>query len=150
MEIPILSSYGIADPDKLVEELEKNDLISCANNPLDLKWIATFWKVHKKLVAYSEMIELSIMKRLREWKIPPQKPFPISLKQARAGAENLAAAVVLGLFSNIIIPGRIDDLDSLSPQEALPEWTDFEIIELLDSSNSHYGIQQYFLIIPNS
>lgn len=128
----LASGYGIADPAKLVEELEKNDLISCANNPLDLKWIATFWKVHKKLGAYSEMIELSIMKRLREWKIPPQKPFPISLKQARAGAENLAAAVVLGLFSNIIIPGRIDDLDSLSPQEALPEWTDFEIIELLD------------------
>ena len=128
----LASGYGVADPDNLVEKLEKNDLISCANNPLDLKWIATFWKAHKKLGAYSEMIELSIMKRLREWKIPPQKPFPISLKQARAGAENLAAAVVLGLFSNIIIPGRIDDPDSLSPQEALPEWTDFEIIELLD------------------
>lgn len=128
----LASGYGIADPDNLVEELEENDLISCANNPLDLKWIATFWKTHKKLGTYSEMIELSIMKRLREWKIPPQKPFPISLKQGRAGAENLAAAVVLGLFSNIIIPGRIDDHDSLSPQEALPEWTDFEIIELLD------------------
>jgi len=125
-------SYGVADPDNLVEELEENDLISCANNPLDLKWIAAFWKAHKKLGTYSEMIELSIMKRLREWKIPPQKPFPISLKQGRAGAENLAAAVVLGLFSKIIIPGRIDDLDSLSPQEALPEWTDFEIIELLE------------------
>jgi hypothetical protein len=128
----LASSYGVADPDNLVEELEENDLISCANNPLDLKWIAAFWKAHKKLGTYSEMIELSIMKRLREWKIPPQKPFPISLKQACAGAEDLAAAVVLGLFSNIIIPGRIDELDSLSPQEALPEWTDFEIIELLD------------------
>ena len=128
----LASSYGVADPDNLVEELEENDLISCANNPLDLKWISAFWKAHKKLGTYSEMIELSIMKRLREWKIPPQKPFPISLKQGRAGAENLAAAVVLGLFSNIIIPGRIDDHDSLSPQEALPEWTDFEVIELLD------------------
>jgi len=94
--------YGVKDSDTFLNALEKEDLFILAKRPLDLEWLSNYWNKNQKLGSLTEMMEANITKKLTEWK--PSRPvsWPVSMVQARKGAEDLAAAMVLGQFSSII------------------------------------------------
>jgi hypothetical protein len=126
---------GIPDVEGLIEFIERADLWQFARRPLDLDWLSDYWRRHKRLGTLAEMVETSLVERLKE--VDPQRDRVTTLNASRAMAalERVGAALVFGRAATISIPDSRADLDpSDSPlklEEVLPDYSGPERADLI-------------------
>jgi hypothetical protein len=61
---------SVNDGDRFLEEIAYADLWGLARRPLDVQWLATYWKGHGRFGSLREMIEENIVEKLSEKKSP--------------------------------------------------------------------------------
>jgi hypothetical protein len=126
---------GIPDVEGLIEHVERADLWQFARRPLDLDWLSDYWRRHKRLGTLAEMVETSLVERLKE--VDPQRDRVTTLNASRAMAalERVGAALVFGRVATISIPDSRADLDSsdnaLKLEEVLPDYSGPERADLI-------------------
>lgn len=124
--------YGL-DPVPFVRALDDQYAWEFARRPLDVKWLAEYWKHNGRLGTLTDLLEHSLRSSLRE---TSDREFQCSLtpEKARSGVERLAAAALLCRNLNFRVP---DDsvlvANALDPAACLPEtWSASERRALLN------------------
>jgi hypothetical protein len=126
---------GIPNAEGLIEYIERADLWQFAQRPLDLDWLSGYWRRHKQLGTLAEMVETSLVERLKE--VDPQRDRVTTLNASRAMAalERVGAALVFGRAATISIPDSRVDLDpsdnALKLEEILPDYSGPERADLI-------------------
>jgi len=103
----LAAHLGVIDTEKLESALLRQDAISLASNPGDLKGIVALWKEHGAFRNYEEIIRSTIKTSLEELRTLPDAKAELSVEQYKVGARRLAATMALARG----IAFRVDDED---------------------------------------
>ncbi|MDR0119608.1 hypothetical protein RFW67_18310, partial [Acinetobacter baumannii] len=118
---------------KLIEEIKKFDLLVLAERPFDLENIIKKWNDIGKLGSRLDIIKYNINQRLNDSHTDDRKSVRITFEKLLAGAERLAATVILTGKANISVSPFSHNNDNLNGQQILPDWNSEEISRLLES-----------------
>ena len=123
-----LAMARTSDPEAFLAAIDTRDAWDFARRPLDGEDLLAYWVEHGDLGALSELQEFSIGRKLAEPNVRRAQDDPLAPGRARAGAENLAAAVILSRRLTFFHPeaGRVDH-PSLDPKEILAGWKPGEV-----------------------
>ncbi len=141
---------GVANPSQFVAEIESAHATIFVERPQDLLELIAFWSQHGRLGNHAKMIEFNVQKKLVEPNPTRSEESPLSLNEAKEGAERLAAALTFHRRSSILLPDtpvepkRMDS--ALDPTEPLPEWPTDKTQSLLDRAifdEAAYGTVQF-------
>jgi len=130
----IISSQGISDGTKLIDEIERKRAWELARRPQELIEICSYWKEHGVLGNRAQQVAEDIRRKLKE--VGSRKKH-VKLSEARTleGAERLALALMLTRKRSIRFSDlSLDDLEQeapLDPSLILSDWTEPERAELL-------------------
>ena len=113
---------GVDDADRLVEDIKRRNLNAVAARPYDLENMIAKWKDDGELGSRFEFLNFGINKRLSESDPNRELRQPLNKEWARAGARNLAAAVVLSGKSGIRIPDEHPKQDGVDAATVLGDW----------------------------
>ena len=121
------TSHGVQDPAGLMQAISDRDLASLAGRPLDLHWIADFWKSHRRLGTLREMLHRSLTERLTERRPGAAAGDALTEAAGLEGLERIGAALVFAHKRGLQIPDS-DDAGELLADSAdlvaiLPDWT---------------------------
>lgn len=126
------NSLEVTNTDQFLSALEEANAWGFAGRPLDVEHLVDYWKDNNHLTNFTDLTEYMVSKLLVE--LPNKlKQDPITAKDARLGAENLAAAVILSrcLKIRVIDYGISTDELSIYPRDVLPEsWPPANILAL--------------------
>ena len=86
--------------------IDRQNLWDLARRPLDLIWLADFWKQHGQFGLFHEMLEASISERLKETNPVYSRTDPIAHREAMAVAERIGAALVFGRKDRLLTLNR--------------------------------------------
>ncbi len=123
----LAGASGIGGPEAFVKAINRHGLEALADRPGDLLELAGYWAAHGRFGSFAEMIEAGIIRKLAE--LDPFRPDNdvLTVTQARAGAERLAAALTLGKSFTLRAPGHDPDptlaAGAIEPDGLLPDWT---------------------------
>ena len=123
---------GVSNASELVSEISRRNMENLAMRPKDLDDIITFWEKNGTLGIRSEMVKESIERKLKEHNPKHDHDNPLTLDRVRAGAEKLAASVILSQKTKIIGPGRSEPSDSLPINSVLSDWRSPECRSLIN------------------
>ncbi len=125
------AARGVNPVEDFLTALERAHAWEFARRPLDVTDLAAYWIQHNRLGSLTELLEFSITRNLRETPAR-EKLDPLTLEQARAGAEDLAAAAVVCRTLTFRIPDGNLMSDGLDARSCLPpSWTPAQISALL-------------------
>ncbi|MDR7155812.1 hypothetical protein J2W40_002648 [Sphingobium xenophagum] len=128
-----LTAASVTDVGSFEKELYARGLQQLAERPGDLQILASYWQKYRKFGSLSEMLDLGIAERLVERGDARRTLSSLSDEQIRAGAERLAAALVLGRSMNLSLPGQLpDEQEAIDPRQVLGDWPAGEIERLLE------------------
>lgn len=131
-----LAAQGITDISRFNDALYNRGLEPLAERPGDLKTLSRYWQTHSDLGDLTEMVEFGVKERLEEPNENRRRSIAISPRQAREGAERLAAALTLGRSMDLLIPEvATAGARGVSPFEVLDDWNRNDVEGLL-----HRGI----------
>ncbi|GEA69359.1 hypothetical protein PA3_35170 [Acinetobacter pittii] len=119
--------------DKLMDEIKKFDLLGLAERPFDLENIIKKWNDIGKLGSRLDIIKYNIDQRLSDSHTDDRKSVRITFEKLLAGAERLAAAVILTGKASISVSPFSHNNDNLNGPQILPDWDSEEIGRLLES-----------------
>lgn len=125
--------YQTPKIDELIDELERNDLMSMAERPFDLESILNKWETdNQELGGRHELLKHNIDYRLDE--IDPNRELrqPLNLDQARQGARLLAASVILTGEPGIRVPDSPRTDSGFSAKTVLSDWNPNDVQSLLE------------------
>lgn len=125
------NAKGTPDADKLIAEIERNDLGALAGRPKDLDDIIAFWLKERRLGKRRELVEANIERKLKEHDLDRSARIDLKPVKANTGAMKLAATVALTHQSTITVPDQTDHEDGFAVNEALDDWTHTECSALL-------------------
>ena len=138
--------HGVEDPDRLIDAVRKASAQPFISRPLDVAWLAEYWKEHRRLGTLTELVDQSIDKRLIERRPNSCPPSRLPATRAREGLMRLAALAVLSGRWSFQLPGEDAEgpgrLDTIDTRDALADWSPAEITELLTRAvfdESTYG-----------
>ena len=121
------------DADAFIKELDTNHAWEFARRPLDVDDLLIFWQENDRLGALTELIEFSLEKKLQP--SPRDKEDPLSIEEARIGAQCLATATQLCRKLNFLIPEAQEDTTTagaMAPLACLPkEWISMKVRALV-------------------
>ncbi len=124
----LASAAGVADTDAFATELLKAGLEAFRQRPGDVLDLAAYWNQHKAFGTLGEMVEFSIGHKLSEADSHRAGNETLSVAEARAGAERLAAALTLGKSFTLRAPGSDSDpsltVGAIDPVFVLDDWSD--------------------------
>lgn len=126
---------GIQNVQGFLQALDTHYAWVFARRPLDIQRLVGFWQPHHRLGSLSELIEFQLEHSLREVEDRYQSD-PLTLEEARYGAESLAACAILcrKLSFNVTAEG-VDDGTALNPFACLPpRWSQIQVRALLNRS----------------
>lgn len=126
---------GIQNAEAFLQALDTHHAWVFARRPLDIQRLVGFWQTHHRLGSLSELIESQLEQSLREVEERYQSD-PLTLEEARSGAESLAACAILcrKLSFNVTAEG-VDDGTALNPFACLPPtWSQVKVRALLNRS----------------
>jgi hypothetical protein len=112
--------------DRFLEAVEAANLWHFAQRPLDLDWLVRFWQSEGRLGSLAEMVERSIMERLKETNRDRAKSDKLDSAVAIRAVERVGAAMVFGRQATIAIPHSEIAFSSDSPldlADVLPDWS---------------------------
>jgi hypothetical protein len=117
---------GVPNLERLLEQIEADDLWHFARRPLDLDWLVRFWKSEGRFGSLAEMVERSITERLKETNSTRVRRDGLEAALALLAAERIGASMVFGRRSTIAIPDGDVAFSSDSPidlADVLPDWS---------------------------
>lgn len=128
-----LTAVNITDIENFETALYARGLQQLAERPGDLQILASYWQRYRKFGSLSEMLDLGITERLVERGDARRTLSSLTDDQVRAGAERLAAALVLGRSMNLSLPGQLPDpSEAIEPRQVLSDWPAAEVERLLE------------------
>ena len=136
----------VPDVDRLLDELQRANLMPLAERPFDLESILTKWKTDRALGGRLELLRHNIDLRLNEIDPDRQQRQPLSPEKARRGARLLAASVILTGKSGIHVPDSTHSRDGIDAQTVLGDWNPKEVQALLEHgifNDVLYGIVRF-------
>ena len=122
---------GIANTPEFLRAIERADAWSFTSRPQDLQELTEFWLDEGRIGSRLELMRNSIARRLRERDQDRADAWPLSLDDARQGAQLLAATATLGQEPNICVPDGADNTKGILVHEVLPGWDDKKQAALL-------------------
>lgn len=122
------------DIDRLIDDLERKDLMDLAGRPFDLEGILDKWNSEGTLGdSRRELLQHNVTMRLQEAHDPDRAlRQPLSLTRARDGVERLAAAVVLTGKADIHVPDGVHTRPGVEAKAVLPDWDPADVQALLE------------------
>lgn len=117
-----LAAKKLTDIDHFEKVLFRRGLTSMAERPGDLAMLLAYWRREGKFSSLRDMMEFSIERRLSE-KDDRRDASILTNREARLGAERLAAALTLGRKLTILSK-RINEVadDAVDPATVLSDW----------------------------
>ncbi|NJK30958.1 MAG: hypothetical protein HC927_00340 [Deltaproteobacteria bacterium] len=132
--------YGCSDPQGLVDAVRKASAQPFIARPLDVEWMVDYWNDHNEVGTLTELVERSVDKRLDERRPNSCLRSRLAKQKARDGLERLAGLAVLSGRWSFLVPGEesrgLGGDDTIDPRQALEDWSDDEIRELLTRASS--------------
>jgi hypothetical protein len=123
--LKLAAHLGVTDVDKFKTALRRQDAISLAGNPGDLKGIVTLWREHGAFRNYEEIIRSTIKTSLEELRTLPDAKAELSVEQYNVGGRRLSATMVLARGTAF----RVEDEDIaehpksvIRPDDAFTDW----------------------------
>ena len=122
------------DVDRLIDDLERKDLMDLAGRPFDLEGILDKWASDQTLGdSRRDLLHHNVTLRLKESHDPDRAlRQPLSLTKARDGAERLAAAVVLTGEAGIHVPDGVHTRPGIEAKAVLSDWEPADVQALLE------------------
>lgn len=124
-------SRGIADSGDFIDAIERADAWSFTTRPQDLEDLVAFWLDRGLIGGRLEIMRNNIERRLKERDQNRADTQSLSYEKGLAGARLLAAATTLGNNPAIQVPDEAEDLQGISVEKVLPDWTAAERKALL-------------------
>ncbi|MDE0444129.1 MAG: hypothetical protein OXL38_18720 [Gammaproteobacteria bacterium] len=118
--------------DRLIQELERSNLMPLAGRPFDLQAILDKWAKDSTLGGRTEMLQHNIELRLRELDPDRNTRQRLSADKARDGARVLAAAVVVTGQAGIRVPDTPPERAGIDAEAVLSGWHAREVQILLE------------------
>ena len=126
----LATAYGVNDVDRFVGAIDQYGLNAFTERPGDLLDLVEYWKSHNRFTTFSEVVDHSINRKLKE----PDSFRPdnevLSFQKAREGAERIAAVLTFGKSFTLKAPGADPDptlaSGAIDSALILEEWTDAE------------------------
>ncbi|WP_343654394.1 hypothetical protein [Paraburkholderia caribensis] len=116
----------VVDTTRFVAAIHSGNLQDIARRPLDLDWLVRYWIEHNQFGNFAQVVEASLLERLREPDPERNRRDRLSVDRAMSGLERIGASLVLGRKSTIAVPDAevpsTDNLDALTVDSALPDW----------------------------
>lgn len=129
------AAKNVAELDSLINAIEVANLWDFARRPLDLDWIVRYWRDHRRLGSFTQMIEASLRERVREVDPDRARRDPLDAERAQRGLERIGAALVFGRQTTIAIPDKDAPIDDTQPKvtidDVLPDWPSKDRMQLL-------------------
>lgn len=126
---------GIKDAEKLLAEIEHNDLWRFASRPLDLTWMVDFWQDHHRLGGLREMIEASLAARLLDPDAKRRRHDPLDRVRGGEALDRIGAGFLFCQRDSLRVPTTGLDLappeNSVPIEGLLPDWSDGDRLLLL-------------------
>lgn len=132
--------------DRLLQELERANLMSLASRPFDLEGILSKWHADQSLDGRLELLLHNIELRLQEIDPDRGRRQPIDRDKARQGARTLAAAVVLTGEPGIRVPESMHPGNGIDAEAVLRGFDASEVQTLLERglfNDVLYGIVRF-------
>ena len=122
------------DVDRLIDDLERKDLMDLAGRPFDLEGILDKWASDQTLGdSRRDLLHHNVTIRLEESHDADRAlRQPLSLTKARDGAERLAAAVVLTGEAGIHVPDGVHTRPGIEAKAVLSDWEPAHVQALLE------------------
>ena len=118
----------LRDTDKILHSIDEYNLWDLARRPLDLDWLAKYWKAKGCLGKLDDMIELSLMERISEADPYRSRSDDLNKEKSISAIERVGAGLVLGKTRDISLTGEDPGLDLPA---LLPDWSPKERQKLL-------------------
>jgi hypothetical protein len=128
------SAKALPHMDGFLEAVETADLWHFARRPMDLEWLIQFWRDEGRLGSLAEMIERSILERLKETSTTKSRSDTLDGATALQAVERIAASMVFGKQATIAIPdGELAFVaeSALDLAEVLSDWSADNRLRLL-------------------
>lgn len=137
---------GCSDLQGLIDAVREASAQPFVARPLDVEWMVDYWNEHARVGTLTELVERSVDKRLDERRPSSCPRSRLAKQKARNGVERLAGLAVLSGLWSFLVPGEeslgLGRDDTIDPRQALEDWSDDEIRELLTRAvfdESTYG-----------
>lgn len=131
---------GVTDVEKLMGALRDSGLHEFLSRPLDVIYVASYWKNHQSISNRRELIGNIVETRLSETNQQRRESASLSLTKAVEGAAKLALAMLLmgrytisynGISNPSVTRQSTDTGQSINPHVVLIDWNPKEINALL-------------------
>lgn len=131
-----VTGQGIENFDEFFDAMDRTNLIAFARRPLDLHWLADYWRSNRRFGTLNEMLRLSLAERCLE----PNRLLvgldTLTPEANRMALERIGAALVLQQLESITVPDEGIDLerrtDALNLNEVLPDWQGSDRTKLIN------------------
>lgn len=124
-------SRGVVDGTAFLHAVERADAWSFTSRPQDLEELTEFWIDEGRIGSRLEVMRNSISRRLAERDQGRADTRPLSMDDARKGAQLLAAAATLGKEPTIRVPDGAENSKGIPVHDVLPDWEDNKQATLL-------------------
>jgi hypothetical protein len=117
---------GIARVDEFMRAIDSANLWRFARRPLDLQWLVAHWRTNNTFGPLSEMLETSLMERLREQNLKYSRTDKLEAERAISALERIGASFVFGRTDKLRIPDAAlawDHGSDFDLAEILPDWS---------------------------
>jgi len=137
---------GTPQVDRLIDDLNRANLMSMAARPFDLEGILDKWKTDQTLDGRLALLQHNIDLRLKEIDPVRAQRQPLNREKARRGACVLAAAVILTGEPGIRVPDSTQPEKGIDAERILGDWEPAEVQALLERgifNDALYGIVRF-------
>ncbi|MEQ9112476.1 MAG: hypothetical protein RIF37_13350 [Rhodospirillaceae bacterium] len=137
---------GAQNIDRLIDDLERANLMSLAARPFDLDGILAKWEIDQNLDGRLELLRHSIDIRLDEIDPSRAQLQPLSREKAKQGAQILAASVILTGEPGIRVPDTTHSEVGINAESLLGDWSPPEVKALLERAlfnDALYGLVRF-------
>lgn len=99
-----IAAKGVHRVNAFMGEIEAANLWSLASRPLDLIWLVDFWRRNDRFGRLADMLETSVVERLKEPNLHRGRQDEITKTRAMEALERIGAAMDFGRTDKIVIP----------------------------------------------
>ena len=121
-----VTGQGIVNFDEFFDAMTQANLLAFARRPLDLNWLADYWRRNGRFGTLNEMLGLSLAERCQEPNRSLADLDTLTPAANRMALERIGGALVLQQLDSIAVPDGGIDLarrtDALNLDEVLPDW----------------------------
>ena len=126
---------GVDDLDKFFDAMESANLTPMARRPLDLEWLADYWRKHRKFGSYRDMVSLGVERRLVEARPERARLGALAFERANSGVQRVGAALAFGRLDSVAVPdggmGAGRPGSALGLADAFPDWEATDVARLI-------------------